>query len=1228
VRIYPALVAAVILLSAVGLGGTAQAAEAFAARDAAVGPEANRLYAAPATHGGIAVYSPGRAAPVAQASGPRFSALAIAANGETLAALSFTQSRLFLYGLPALEQLAVADLPPGPADVCALPGGGFAVANAFDDSMTVVDPARSETPVVVDGIDGAPALVAAGRTEIAVAARAPAALHIFKAGARTPSKVTTLPGSPLALAPLGEDFAVAVPGALMVIGGQTGNVLQRKPIEAAALAETNLGLAVLTGEEILLLDARLNELDAAGASQATQLAMAGTSGFALSAAGSFASVTLQENRLSLGPWTPISEGAATQVADAGVEASWEDAGLAADAPVAREAAGASPAPSEPPAVLPEVIDAAPETIEPRREPAVEPQEVSDPPRPTHTAAPAAEESAPAEDEVLEPEPLLGPRVIAPPTDPGAAPDGADQEIDIPPQWQNVGKPRFYGTSGSAPRFGGQRPGLPGQTGRRRTIGMAIGESLGALGREGGFKPPDMTKDIDVQAESVESTADGALRAEGNVRLKLDNTQAWAERLYYHPETGSFSATGNVVMRQPTAYLEAQHIQYRSPPPVEPEEPAPTPPLQMPGATAETSAFARGSVQAEELYVAEPFRELRADDLYYDFEGNSGYADGLTAHAGPLYLHAEQVRILGPADIKGEELWITTCNQNPPHYRIRVSRAQLVEGEVLTGDDAQLEIGNVKTPIYWPRWAYNVGGRRTMGFDFDSGRAAELGYYIDYAQYFMLEPEAELGLRFYPTEKQGIGFGVESVYDYMDAPASPLFRSQGEFRSMLTTKNNGRLELYHRQELTPDTVALVQMEQWFEPDFVKDFYYDEYRDRTQPRTFVNVTHTKPNYIAAGTVRVTTNDFVTETERLPELSLHLLERPLTENLYFSFDSINGYLEREPSSAYAARSVNVARLTYDLDFTEALSLTPFFEVEGAYYSHQPEGGDHDLRYSAMMGATLQTRFHKVYEGGFGFAGFKHVVLPSLTLSYRPRPNMSVDDTPRFDSYDNVYGRTRLETKVDNMLYGRDEVTGQVWQVARLSLYQGTDFWNELRSAEDYEIEMDIRPRPWWGFQLAAERHRSSDDADIDSPYYPERRVLEWFEDWLNRPVDPEILYQYNAQYGDYDRLLGYFYYDDTAFTGDLNARVGFAYTKTRDQVFTREVLYGAGYRINDKWSIGFEHRYNFETSELYRQVYEVRRNLHCWEAAFTFRDRDEGWDVGFELSLVAFPGTKLEF
>jgi LPS-assembly protein len=107
-----------------------------------------------------------------------------------------------------------------------------------------------------------------------------------------------------------------------------------------------------------------------------------------------------------------------------------------------------------------------------------------------------------------------------------------------------------------------------------------------------------------------------------------------------------------------------------------------------------------------------------------------------------------------------------------------------------------------------------------------------------------------------------------------------------------------------------------------------------------------------------------------------------------------------------------------------------------------------------------------------------------------------------------------------------------------------------------------------------------------------------------------------------------MAYLFYDDTYFNGKYDAKLGFSYTETGEQVYNREILYGLGYRIGEKWGVAFEQRYDFEMHELSQQKYQIRRNLHCWEAALTFRDRQSGWDCGIEFNIAAFPGARVKF
>ena len=785
----------------------------------------------------------------------------------------------------------------------------------------------------------------------------------------------------------------------------------------------------------------------------------------------------------------------------------------------------------------------------------------------------------------------------------------------------------------APRtsFGGDEPSTSTfrQTPQGKTIAESVGDSLTVGPTEGGFVLPDWTKPLrDLEWDGEFEKEGNRITATDNVRLTLDTIKFRADYLFYDKDLGELHVRGNVKMTQGESKAFADEVKYV----LSEEKREDTPP---PLTTADTDAdqeLARkmltlGSLDAINIEIFEPARRLKADRMIYDFTGQVGQAYGVEGEAGTFFFGCDQLDLLGPDQAEGDNIWLTTCEPDHEYYKIRLKHGSIRgEGAVL-GTGARLELGNTKTPIRWPRWSVKGGDAPTVDVDIDAGRRAELGYYLSLGQQFSITPNVQVGYRFWPTEKEGVGFGIEGGYNFMDTPASPMFLSAGSFRSLYTTNDRGYIEWYHRHDIYEDTVMLAQVEQWFDADFYKDFWYDEYRNRTDPRTFVNVTHTKPTYLATATIRKRTNGFTAETERLPEATFHLLERRLAKRLYVTFDTVNGYNVRRPSETDSIRSANVARLTYDVELGQSLNVTPFLEVDGAWYSENNEG-DSDFRFSNTVGTTFQSRFHKAYPGRFGFSGFKHLVVPSITYSYRPNPSMEVEETPRFDAYDNVYGRSRIESKLDNIVYGRDAESGLAWQVVRLSLYQGTDLWNDVRKSDDYEIEMNLRPRPWWGFHMVGEHHTIEDDTGFDSPYYLEGRLLRAYERFAKQPYDTELTYLYNAAYGDYDRLLAYLLYERGPLNERLDGRIGYAYTATQDRVFNRELIYGLGYKLGEKWSMAFEHRYDLEGSGFHRQKYEVRRVFQCLEGAVMLSERSSGWDIRLELGVSALPGAKLKF
>ncbi len=762
---------------------------------------------------------------------------------------------------------------------------------------------------------------------------------------------------------------------------------------------------------------------------------------------------------------------------------------------------------------------------------------------------------------------------------------------------------------------------------RRSILDALRQPTQFGSPEAGFQAPDWTDPMRYfEADSMEQDiATGDVLLEGNVRLRLGDMYFESDEFDFQELSGMLEAKGNIRLEQDRSYLTADHFTYRLPTEDQLPERFPfEPPMDEEGRARQRLTM--GRITAENVMIVEPTREMAAGDIDYDFTRDTGHVLNTTGRAGIYYYGAEELHIHGPECFEGKDVWVTTCDLEHPHYRIRLSEARFENGVITEGSHARLQLGGYNTPFYLPRYSATGLGGHTWNMDFDSGRRAEIGYFFNVGQRWEISPDFSIGPRLFVTQKEGVGGGVDFEYDYMETPASRLYRTRGEFNSLYTNEDRGYLQFYHRYEYDNDLVMRVQAEQWSDQDFYKDFYFYDYRNRTAPRTFADVTYRQPGYMATGTLRLNTHNWMRQTESIPSLGFHIFERELTENLYFSLDTLHGYYNRKPDGSQAFRTSNQARLSYNWNPMQGLSITPFGELDTTWYSRKRISDETDFRISPLFGVTAQSRFHKAYPGFWGFSDFKHVVAPSITYSYRPDTNWNLAETHRFSALDNRFGRSRIESRLDNIFYGRDAETGEVWQVGRFSLYQGNDFASETVKSEDYEIELDLRPRPWWGLQLVGERHVATDN--IGRPFLEDLRMraINLYEDRIGRPYDSDTAFYLGM--GNHSRVLAQVYYDEMSPESPISGRLGFAYTATQAQKYNRDILYGLGYSLGENWGFSFEHTYDLDSGDLRTQTYELRRSLHCWETAIRFRERESGFDIDLTFYIKAFPGSRLKF
>lgn len=1232
------ILAAVSCISASGDASFVAFTPESVVRDAAADPANQRVVAAVHDRNAVWLVNPKNGERIGEfPAGQGPASLAVSSGGDYLACVNSVDGTVSLLTLPTLAPKATLAMGGGPTMVVATEDNRFVIADAFDDRIAVLDPAGQGTVELFAAKAGVPtALGVCGKT-VAWIPRTEASvlfLTLDHAKDAAPERMS-FPVQPIALQCLGSDrFAVATSTGLYMINVGSKSITAEKTIPVVDFDIDGPKLVVISDSDCVVLDETLNAV-------------------------ARRPLPIPAKRVRCGGGTVVLLAPQTRQAGCWDIQAIEEQSQAEAVPVAATPTAVAVAEAKPaePSATPEPVEVPAPVVAPvpvpvpvpAPAPAPEPAPVPTPvPEPTPAAAPAA---------VPEPTPAPAP-AVAPVPEPAASPAPA---VETVPAADEANKEQAKtSTYRQYPLQGGMRAPRTvresanpleqqAKLGIRNALTRPV--EFGAPGL--GFTPPDWTEPLrDLEADSMQTDlTTGRTVLNDNVRLHLGKMSFRSDHFAYSNEEASYEASGNVLVEQAESKLTADKLTYEAPSVKVAEESFILQPHDEQSLA--KRRLSMGRLIGDNVHVLEPTRELWADHVDYNFATEKGELTNARGNASMFFYRAGKLQIMGPKDTIAEDAWLTTCPNEDPHYRILMDEVAMENGEIMSAKGVHLQLGHRRLPFAIP-FAGNRGGENPWTLDFETGSYAKTGSFLSAAQIFELSPELSLGPRIMPTMKQGVALGGDMMYDYTRKPSSPLFMNKGELHTLFSTNGRGYAEWYHRYEYDENLVVRAQVEEWSDQYFYKDFFWDLYRNRsTSPRNFANLNYRQEDFIVSGTLNVsglywrtppdsdlpdgTTDrerEFLTQkrspgTEKLPEASFHLLERPLADHLYVSFDTTNGYYDRHYGrripDIYGGRSVNTARLTYDWNPLPYLGVTPFYEVQGSLYQSDLDRGDTTGAFSNVAGVTLQTRLHKEYPGFWNFSAFKHVIVPSLTFSYRPSSTLDPEDTPHFDALDNVEGRSRIESKISNIVYGRDAETKQVWQVCRLNLFQGNDFWNEVRKSSDYEVELDLRPRPWWGFQMVAENH------NVDGPALKLSKGCDPFGDLGDEHFGGYRYYSAHPdQTGsvDYNRVLTQFYYDDTMRGGIFNTRVGFAYSDTASQITNEAVLYGLGLRLGDVWSLSAEHIFDIHEGILLRQTYEIRRIFHCIEVGLRLRERQSGYDFAVNFNLAAFSGPPLKF
>jgi LPS-assembly protein len=742
--------------------------------------------------------------------------------------------------------------------------------------------------------------------------------------------------------------------------------------------------------------------------------------------------------------------------------------------------------------------------------------------------------------------------------------------------------------------------------------------VGAQGQFGSFG--DVPIEIDAEQTRFEA---GIAVAEENVVIRYGEITIYTDYAQYNPDTRDVLVSGNVRI-----YREGNLF------------------------TGERAVY---NLETKQLTAA----DFRGSFMPFNFAG-----DTLSTLGSNAYLVRNGV--------------FTTSDNSKPDYHVRAKSVRIYPDDRVIFSNVKLYVG--RTPVMWFPYIFQ-SLNEDQSFSLAPGYSSIWGAYLLTRYTFPLSERFSGTLRLDVLTKRGVGIGFDSdwegkttnqnewgrfrsYYIHDSSPGTDRTRTGVEREPIDPSRY--RVSLQDRTYLTEDIYSSIDINKLSDARFLEDFEPGLFRKNPNPDNAVAITKWDEDYTLTFLARAQLNEFFDFTERLPELTLDMKRRPIfgTESgVYYEGESSVGFYSRNfaENSLFedydTFRADTFHQFLYPKTYMGWLSLVPRVGFRATYYTDSGfyeedittreltladgttvtrTNTEYGLRengslFRPVINAGLEASFKvsKAYEGvqsrKLGLDGLRHVVQPFANFSYvwsgedpydilqfdriNPSTQAPPVDFPQFNSIDAIDNWTVLRLGVRNRFQTRRDNNTFNWLE-----------WNTF-----FDINID---RPDFPASISSSRNTRSEAPDSSRGGLVASAIadggtfsniynrIRWIPlPWVAMTIDSQlpILDEGFTEVNSNVNFL---------LTRDVQLNFGHRYIEGHPLFIESNLLTFGGYlRLSDNWGFSFREQYEFETSTLESQRYEVHRDLSSWIGSLgvLVRDNNGIQDVGFVLTFT---------
>lgn len=722
---------------------------------------------------------------------------------------------------------------------------------------------------------------------------------------------------------------------------------------------------------------------------------------------------------------------------------------------------------------------------------------------------------------------------------------------------------------------------------------------------------------ETNARNFEVKPDGSIVLEGNVHIKSDDIDVYADKTEYIPDTSQMKFTGNVAI----------------------------------------------------------YRDLniyRGDSAVFNTETQQLDTSNMRTSVEPMFLKAAtvtsqqgEVSVINATDAE-----FTTDDSQTPGYHLASQKVTVYPEERIVFEGVKIYAG--ETPVFYlPYLSQPLEDE--LGYTFTPGYRSNLGAFLLNQYGSTLGDHSIIKYKFdaYSSRGLGLGFDIESrahkadqfgkfkfywVHD-TDPQANSTFSSK---QRVGVDSSRYRINLQHRINLTDegDLYLDVDVNKLSDDYFYEDFFPWEFRDDPQPDNLVNLVKHHDRGELSVLARFRANDFYQTDSRLPEIALDLARQPVFDTgAFYASTTSFGMLKEEigeydelqlreqlknldtkladpilaaeldPAEARTSlddlkarleeteftRFYSYHELLYPITLDGGFTITPKVEAGIRNYSSVSGTTDPVNSSSAIFAAGVDTafKFSRTWDDvsipELGLDGLRHVVQPYLNLSYVTADELGTG----FKGIDRLALSTRPRPLDVNNYTAIDSLRD--WTVARIGVMNrlqtrrnnGTINWLSSNTYVDAFI----------------------DDPEFDRDFSNLYQDIEWSPvPWTRLIVGAQLpVFGGDQDFSEINTRVAFMPTDYLEF--EVGHRLLSDHPFFQDSNLVDLRMYA---RINEDWGFSIWERYEVDDSTLEVQQYSVHKDLRSWVASLgaVIRDNRGEQEYGFlfSLTLKDFPSVRV--